>query len=149
MIQYIKQAATASGISSVITNSEEKIETQLNSLTKEANTPIMLVSWDIDTDLNFDDNGFLENPSSVIVALLVKKASDMKKETMEAASDEMGLLYQVFLKNLYEILSPLQRSSESPITGASFKRVPNHGAGKHSGILCRWSMKSEVSINQC
>ena len=149
MIQYIEQAAIASGISSVITNSEERIETQLNSLTKDGSVPIMLVSWDIDTDLSFDDNGFLENPLSVITALLMIKASDMKKETMEAASDEMGLLYQVFLKNLYDILVPLQRSSGAPITGASYKRVPNHGAGKHSGILCKWSMKSEVNVNQC
>lgn len=149
MIQYIKQAAIDSGISSVITNSEEKIETQLNSLTKDVNTPIMLISWDIDTDLNFDDNGLLENPLSVITALLMTKASDMKKESMEAGTDSMAFLYQVFLQKLYKILVPLQRSSGSPITEASYKRVPNHGAGKHSGVLCRWTMKSEINIYQC
>lgn len=148
MIEYIQASATACGIGIVVTNSEKSIETQLNNLTDLEGQPIMLVSWDIDTNLSFDTNGFLENPSSKIVALLVKKATDLKKETMEEASIEMGRLFTRFIKDLYERLIPFQRSREAgPITEATYKLVPKHGSGKHSGVLCRWTMRSD--LNNC
>ena len=145
MIDLIKEAALEVGISAVFTNSEERIETQLNALTREADSPVFLISWDIDTDLNFDTNGFLENPSSVITALLVKKAESMKKADLEFASQQMGSLFQVFLQKLYDKLIPFQKNSDSPITNATYKLVPAHGAGKHSGALCKWTMKTEIS----
>jgi hypothetical protein len=145
MIGYIQEAAEACGIATVITNSEERIETQLNSLTKEEGVPIMLVSWDIDTTLNFDRNGFLENPSSNIVALLMKKAPSLTKDDMEQASQEMGALYQNFIQKLWNILIPLQKSATAPIVNANYKLVPKHGAGRHSGVLCKWTMKTDIS----
>lgn len=148
MIGYIQQAAESCGISTVITNSEERIETQLNSLTKEEGMPIMLVSWDIDTTLNFDSNGFLENPTSNITALLMKKAPSLTKDDMEEASQEMGRLYQVFIQKLWSILIPLQGSISPPITNANYKLVPKHGAGRHSGVLCKWNMRTDIS-NGC
>lgn len=146
MIQYIQQAALLCGIESVVTNSEEKIETQLNSLTGKEDSPIMLVSWDIDTDLNFDENGFLENPSSNIVALLMKKAPSLTKVDMETTSTAMGVLYQQFIRELWAILLPLQRSLTQPISQATYKLVPKHGAGKHSGVLCKWTMRSNLDV---
>lgn len=146
MIQYIQQAALECGIGVVVTNSEEKIETQLNSLTSREESPIMLISWDIDTDLVFDENGFLENPSSKIVALLMKKAPTLTKDDMETASITMGVLYQSFIQKLWDLLIPFQRSLTAPISGATYKLVPKHGAGKHSGVLCKWTMRTDLNV---
>lgn len=144
MIQQMKDAAKAVGIVALITNSTDRIETQLNSLTKEENLPIMLISWDIDTTLNFNSNGFLDNPSSTIVALLVKKPEDLTKDVAEQVAEEMAALFRKFLQNLYTRLIPLQTSNVAPISGASYKLVPKHGAGKHSGVLGRFAIRTEI-----
>lgn len=146
IVPFIKASAEACGIGTVITNSEDRIETQLNSLTREENQPIMLVSWDISTELNFDINGFLNNPSSNITALLMKKASDLTKDDMETTSQEMGALFQVFIQNLYQRLIPFQRSNEPAITQATFQLVPRYGMGKHSGVLCKWVMRTDLNV---
>lgn len=161
MIQLIKTSATAVGIAVVVTNSEQGIETQLNSLTHKtekgdtenpgvttrvSDLPIMLISWDIDTELVFNSNNFLDNPDSKIVALLVKKASNLTKDTMEIASQEMGILFHQFIENLNQRLVPYMRTSTSPITNCGYKLVPRYGAGKHSGVLCRWKMKSGLDV---
>lgn len=161
MIQLIKDSATAVGIALVISNSEQGIEIQLNSLThkvEKANPdnpsevtrvtdlPIMLISWDIDTDLTFNVNGFLDNPSSKIVALLMKKATDMKKATLEDASEEMAVLFLQFIQDLNQRLIPYMRNSTQPITQCGYKLVPKYGSGKHSGILARWTMKTGLDV---
>jgi hypothetical protein len=104
----------------------------------------MLISWDIDTTLNFNSNGFLDNPSSTIVALLVKKPEDLTKDVAEQVAEEMAALFRKFLQNLYTRLIPLQTSSVPPISGASYKLVPKHGAGKHSGVLGRFAIRTEI-----
>lgn len=161
IIQLIQDSAQAVGIALVISNSSDKIETQLNALTHKAEKgdpsnptvitrptglPIMLVSWDIDTDLNFNSNTFLDNPDSKIVALLMKKATDMKKDTLEQASIDMGILFTQFLNDLNQRLIPYMRTSTSPITQAGYKLVPRHGNGVHSGVLCRWRMKTGLDV---
>lgn len=161
MIQLIQDAATEVGIALVITNSKERIETQLNSLThkeekgdpsnpntvtRTTDLPIMLVSWDIDTSLVFNVNTFLDNPDSKIVALLVKKASDLKKNTLEDASVEMGVLFTQFIQVLNSKLIPYMRSSTTPITQCGYQLVPRYGAGVHSGVLCRWNMKTGLDV---
>jgi hypothetical protein len=146
MINLIKQSATECGIGTVLTNSEKSIETQLNTLTLAGDIPIMLISWDIDTSLNFDVNGFLENPDSKITALLMTKATDLTKVSMEDASIEMGALFQIFIQNLYLKLIEFQKSNNPPITNVSYLLVPKHGSGKHSGVLCKWNMKTTISV---
>lgn len=161
MIQLIKDSAEAVGIKAVITNSEQNLEIQLNSLThktekgnlatpnvvtRETDLPIMLISWDIDTELNFNSNSMLDNPLSNIVALLMKKASSMNKTDLEDSSVEMGQLFQVFIQDLYERLIPLQRTNTSPITNCTYKLVPKYGSGKHSGVLCKWKMKTGLDV---
>lgn len=146
MIQLIKDSAKAVGITAVITNSKEALETQLNSLTNNADSPLMLISWDIDTTLNFSVNSFLDNPDSKIVALLMKKASDLKKNTLEDASVEMGVLFQQFIQDLYNRLVPYMRTTTSPITNCGYKLVPRYGNGKHSGVLARWNMKIGLDV---
>lgn len=161
MIQFIKASAEAVGITVVITNSKENIETQLNSLTHKSekgdaqnpNTetratdlPILLVSWDIDTDLNFNSHSYLDNPDSKIVALLVKKAGNLRKDSLEDASQEMGVLFTQFIQNLNLRLVPYMRSATNPITQCGYQLVPKYGKGVHSGVLCRWRMKTGLDV---
>jgi len=161
MVQLIKDSAEAVGIQAVITNSEQNLEVQLNSLTHKSekgnpstptvetrptDLPIMLISWDIDTELSFNENSMLDNPLSNIVALLMKKAPSMAKVDLEDSSVEMGQLFQVFIQDLYERLIPLQRTNKAPITNCSYKLVPKHGSGKHSGVLCKWKMKTGLDV---
>lgn len=146
MISLIRASAEECGIGAVFTNSEKSIETQLNTLTVTPLVPIMLISWDIDTTLSFDINGFLENPDSKITALLMTKVDDLTKVKMEDASVAMGALFQVFIQNLYKRLIPYQKSNTQPISNASYLLVPKHGSGKHSGVLCKWDMRTVISI---
>ena len=150
MIKLIKDSAQAVGIALVITNSEERIETQLNNLThktgERVDLPIMLISWDIDTDLNFNQNNFLDNPSSKIVALLMKKATDLKKDTLELASQDMGILFTQFIVDLNDRLTPYMRTTAPSITNCGYKLVPRYGSGKHSGVLARWTMKTGLDV---
>lgn len=144
MIQHIKDSAEAVGIEAVITNSEQKIEVQLNSLTRDDDRPIMLVSWDIDTTISFDEHGLMNNPEMSIVALLVEKAPDLTKVELENTAEEMADLFKLFLQDLYRRLIPVQRSLRQPITNATYKYVPKHGAGKHSGVLAKWNQYTGI-----
>lgn len=145
MIELIRQASMECGIISIISNSKERIETQLNALTRQEDTPTFLISWDIVTNLNFDENGFLENPLSSITGLLMKKSSDLTKDQMEIAAQEMGALFSTFIVKLYSKLIPFQTSNRAPITGANYQLLPKYGAGHHSGVLCKWTMRTQIS----
>lgn len=147
MITEIEQACTDVGITAIITNSRERLETQLNRIQSVDTLPIMLISWDIETNLSFDSNGFLNNPASSIVCLLMDKSSDTKKETMEATAEAMGVLYQQFIVKLNQNIKFDQRDNENPLSNISYKLVPDHGAGKHSGILGRFNIKTKVDPN--
>jgi len=144
MIDQIKTAADSVGIIAVVSNSTDKIEVQLNNLTREEDAPIMLVSWDMDVSLSFDTNGFLQNPFASVVALLVRKPEDLSKFEAENTSKEMAELFHKFIQKLYETLSPLVKSAEPPINSATYKYVPRHGAGKHSGIMAKWNMANVI-----
>ena len=145
MLQTIKDTAEAVGIVAIVTNSKEQLETQLNKITREEQDPIMLITWDIITKLSFDINGFLQNPPASIVALLVSKPEDNTKDEAEKVAVEMGELFKTFIQALYSALIPVQTSSiEPPVTEISYQLVPQHGAGKHSGVLGRWVMKTAV-----
>ena len=145
MIEDIKWAAGEVGITAIITNSTEKIETQLNRITGIEDLPIMLVSWDLITTLEFDQNGFLNNPSTKVVLLLMTKADDTTKEAAERSAELMGELFQMFLQKLYSKLVAYQRDAVPPISGAEYTLVPQHGLGKHSGILGRFTMLDQIS----
>lgn len=146
MIKEIEKAAEAVGITAVITNSTEKLETQLNRIMRIESLPAMLISWDMESTLEFDDNGFLNNPKTKIVLLLLTKAEDTEKATAEAAAEEMGFLFQQFVQTLFANLVPYQRTRTEPaLTGVGYTLAPLHGAGKHSGILGRFTMSSEVA----
>ena len=146
MIIDIKEAGEAVGITTLITNSNERIETQLSRITGFEDLPIMLVSWDLETALTFDKHGLLNNPSTKVVCLLMTKADDTTKDDLEEAANKMGELYQSFIQTLYATLVKYQRATgENILKEISYKLVPKHGAGKHSGILGRFTMETKIA----
>lgn len=147
MIDYIEASAKACNIQSIITDSDSGIETQLNNLTKIEDLPIMLISWDIDVNLNFTSDGLLDTPSIPIVALLMTKSKTKEKKDLQADADRMGDLFAKFIQHLYGVLSPLQKSTEPAITNATYKRLPKYGMGWHSGVMCKFTMKIPIEID--
>lgn len=149
MIADIKTAAEAVGITAVITNSKEKIETQLNRITRIEELPLMLVSWDLESTISFDQHGFLTNPITNCVVLLMDKADDSSKEEAENTAEEMALLFQKFCQSLYNQLVKYQQvQGQEMLTDISYSLAPQYGLGKHSGVLGRFTMQSQ-SIDNC
>lgn len=144
MVREIQTAASNVGITTFITNSNERIESQLNRITGIEDLPIMLISWDFDTTLSFDEHGFLDNPSTKIICLLMTKAEDTTHKEYEKSANEMGNLFQVFVQELYSVLIPFQKVGNAPVTEIGYQLVPKHGGGKHSGILGRFTIASKV-----
>lgn len=147
MIDFINDSAKECAITTVILNSDTAIETQLNNITKIEDLPIMLISWDIDFNLTFDVNGILENPVVPIVALLMTKSSTLEKVDFEKRAFDMGVIFTKFIQNLYKRLAPLQRNGLPAITNATYKIIPKHGMGKHSGVMCKWSMRIPIEVD--
>lgn len=145
MLQIIRDTAEEVGIVAVVLNSEQKLTIQLDGLTRKEDDPIMLISWDITTNLAFDINGFLENPTSNITAILVSKPEDNTRDEHEDVAVAMGELFVTFVRALYTNLIPYQRNAEPPVTDVSYQLIPRYGSGKHSGILGRWTMKTGVT----
>jgi len=147
MIAEIKAAAESVGITAIVTNSTDKIETQLNKITGIEKLPIMLVSWDYETTITFDVNGFVNPPSTNIVALLMTKAESKEKKDLESASESMGLLFIEFVKKLNDTLKLVIRlkENENALSSINFKNVPQHGAGKHSGVLGKFNILTSIT----
>ena len=146
MIQDIKIAAESVGITAVITNSKERIETQLNKITGTESLPLMLVSWDLSTTLTINEHGFLDNPVTDVVVLLMDKADDTSKDEAEATAEAMATLYQQFVQALYSQLVQYQKTEGTQtISGINYTLVPQHGMGKHSGIMGRFSMQTKIA----
>lgn len=146
MIADIKTAAEAVGITAVITNSREKIETQLNRITGLEELPIMLISWDLSTSLEINEHGFLNNPITDVTVLLLDKPADTSKDEAEDTAEEMATLYQSFIQKLYDGLIQYQKvEGEQVLDGINYTLVPQHGLSKHSGILGRFTMQTGIS----
>ncbi len=146
IVDDLKQAADEVGIMAFITNSDSRIDNQLNALTKAEDLPILLINWNLEHSLNFTSDGFLENPSVKIVCLLMAKSQFKEKLDFEKTSFKMGDLFQEFLLKLNSIIISYQKSTEvNAISSASYTVVPSYGMGKHSGILGRFTMKSRIS----
>lgn len=144
MKKIIEDAAKSVGITAALTNSKERIETQLNSLTRHGDLPLMLISWDVDVTVRFSTEGFLQNPPTKVVCLLMDKALDNSKDEREKTAEKMGLLYMSFLEKLWEGLIPYQKSQDEPIYEAGYKLAPEYGLGKHSGVIGRFTMNDSI-----
>jgi hypothetical protein len=146
MISNIEKAAENVGITAIVTNSTEKIEVQLNKISNLEDMPLMLISWDLDVNVEFNENGFLNNPVVDVICLLMTKPEVLSKDEMETSAEEMYYLYLEFIQELRDILSPLLVNyQEQPLTGIGCKIVPKHGLGKHSGVMGRFSMITSIS----
>ena len=142
-ISLIQDAATDVGITAILTNSDAKLQTQLNRITDLAELPIMLVSWDLTTRLEFDDNGFLLNPTTPVTCLLMSKPDSSEKDERETTAESMGDLFTKFIVQLRSDLVQYNRSTTTKmLTNIDYQLVPKHGMGNHSGIIGKFSMKS-------
>lgn len=149
VIDIIKTTATEVGITATVTNSDAKLQVQLNRLKDEANDPLALITWDLTTTLTFDKNGFLQNPTTPVTMLLMSKANSTEKEDREAKAEEMGDLFTTFIQSLRNNLVQYNRNFDNTnlITGMGYQLVPAYGLGKHSGVIGRFTMIS--GLNNC
>src|SRR5690554_6681187 len=148
IIKNIKQAAKEVGVKAVITNSDEKLETQLNRLTKAGDLPIMLISWDIDFTIQFDSHGFMDNPRASIVCVVLDKPEDISKLEAEDIAIETAQINKMCVISRNNIVKPKTKNRIIPTPNAQYKLVPRHGIAKHSGVLGRFVVSDEIT-NPC
>ena len=149
MLTELKTVAEGLGITLVILESDKAIDNQLNRIARIEQLPIMLSSWDLDVALEFDENGWLKNPTVDVTLLLVTKANTLEKANLELEAENMGKLFIQFIKNLKDYLVLNTNVKQNPITGISFTYVPSFGASKHSGVLGNFKVQQNLDINAC
>ena len=146
MIEDLKLAAEAVGITAVISNSKENIETQLNRITRIEDLPLALISWDLETSITFNEHGDLNNPKTSVVILLMDKAQDTTKDEAEKTAESMATLYQQYMKALYSQLVQYQKEIGVEIlSDVGYTLAPMYGLGKHSGVLGRFTMSTQIA----
>lgn len=143
-VSDIKNSSKAVGITAFVSNSREKIETQLNRITGAEELPIMLVSWDLETSLTINEHGFLNNPVTKVVVLLMTKAESREVVDHEEAAEQMASKFQQFLSNLNSSLVRYNLTDGPSVTDISWTLVPMHGMGKHSGVIGSFSMINKI-----
>ena len=141
MLTELKAAAEEVGFSIIIATSDRNIQDQLNRITRTESLPLALVSWDLDVNIAFDDNGLMNNPTTSVTLLLIDKAESLEKIELEQKAEEMGDLFIKFIKNAKDYMTTNTNVKEQPITGISFTYVPSYGSGKHSGVLAKFTMQ--------
>lgn len=149
MLTDLKTVASNLGITLVIAESDKDINTQLNRIVRIEDLPIMLSSWDLNVNLEFDENGFLKNPTTDVTLLLLSKANTLERSDLEAEAEEMGKLFIQFVKNVKTYLTANTNVKENPVTGISFTYVPAFGSGKHSGVLGKFKVQMNLDVDAC
>jgi len=147
VITIIESTAQEVGITAVVTNSDSSLKTQLNRLKDDADDPMALIAWDLTTSLEFNENGFLKNPTTPVTMLLMTKSDSSEKEEREKSAEAMGDLFTKFIQKLRNNLVQynLSFSSSGLVKGAGYLLVPKYGLGNHSGIVGRFTMISKIS----
>lgn len=141
MLTELKAAAEEVGFSIIIATSDRNINDQLNRIVREQDLPLALVSWDLNVNIEFDNNGLMNNPTTDVTLLLIDKAETLEKIDLEEKAEEMGDLFIKFIKNAKDYMTTNTNVKENPISGISFTYVPSYGSGKHSGVLCKFRMQ--------
>jgi hypothetical protein len=141
MLKELKAAAEEVGFSIIIATSDRNIQDQLTTITRTESLPLALVSWDLDINVSFDDNGLMSNPTTSVTLLLIDKAESLEKIELEEKAEEMGELFIRFIKNAKNYMTTNTNVKEQPITDISFTYVPSYGSGKHSGVLAKFTMQ--------
>ena len=149
MLKEMKAVAKNIGITLIIAESDKNIESQVNRIMRAETLPVMLSSWDLNVSLEFNENGYLKNPTVDVTLLLLTKAETLGKEDLEFEAEEMGKLFIQFVKNLKDHLTANTNVKENPITGISFTYVPSFAASKHSGVLGKFKMQQNLEQNAC
>ena len=144
MLRELKAAAEEVGFSIIIATSDRNINDQLNRIVREADLPLALVSWDLDINVSFDDNGLMGNPTTSVTLLLIDKAESLEKIELEEKAEQMGDLFIRFIKNAKNYMTTNTNVKEQPITDISFTYVPSYGSGKHSGVLAKFTMQLPI-----
>lgn len=148
MIELIEEACVEHGITLYVTNSDDGKDPVLTRITKREDLPLMLLSWDFDTEIDFDDNGFIVNPPSFMTVLLVTKSISADRLSYQSSATEMGNLFKTFIKTLYSKLVLTHNGVNKPISNCKYKNVPVYGAGKHSGVLATFTMRYN-NVDNC
>ena len=141
MLTELKAAAEEVGFSIIIATSNRNINDQLNTIVREQDLPLALVSWDLNVNIEFDNNGLMNNPTTDVTLLLIDKAETLEKIDLEEKAEEMGDLFIKFIKNAKDYMTTNTNVKENPISGISFTYVPSYGSGKHSGVLAKFRMQ--------
>ena len=144
MLKELKAAAEEVGFSIIIATSDRNINDQLNRIVRSEELPLALVSWDLDVNVTFSENGLMNNPTTNVTLLLVDKANSLEKIELEQKAEEMGELFIKFVKNAKDYMTTNTNARENPISGISFTYVPSYGSGKHSGVLARFTMQLPI-----
>ena len=144
MLKELKAAAEEVGFSIIIATSDRNINDQLNRIVREADLPLALVSWDLDINVSFDNNGLMNNPTTSVTLLLIDKAESLEKIELEEKAEQMGDLFIRFIKNAKNYMTTNTNVKEQPITDISFTYVPSYGSGKHSGVLAKFTMQLPI-----
>jgi hypothetical protein len=149
MLTELKTVASTLGITLVILESDKTIENQLNRIIRIEDMPLALVTWDLTTSLEFDESGFLKNPTTDITMLLVTKADTLERYELEASAEEMGKLFIQYIKAVKNYLTANTNVKQNPITGISYTFVPSFSASKHSGVLATFKIQENLEENAC
>jgi hypothetical protein len=144
MLTELKAAAEEVGFSIIIATSDRNIQDQLNRITRTESLPLALVSWDLDINVSFDDNGLMGNPTTSVTLLLIDKAESLEKIELEEKAEQMGELFIRFIKNAKNYMTTNTNVKEQPIKDISFTYVPSYGSGKHSGVLAKFTMQLPI-----
>ena len=139
MLTDLKTAAEAVGITTIIAQSDKNINDQLNRIIREETLPVALISWDLNVNLEFNENGQLGNPTTDVTMLIVDKANTLEKIDLEKKAEEVGELFIDFIRGYKDHLVANTNVKQDPITNISFVYAPSYGNGKHSGVLAKFT----------
>ena len=144
MLKDLKKAAENSGFTLHIATSDRNIKDQLNTIIRAEDLPMALSSWDLDVNLEFNEFGELNNPTTQVTMLLIDKADSLQKKDLEDRAEVMGQLFIQYIRNLKAYLTANTNVKENPITGISFTYVPKFGGGQHSGVLGKFNVQMNI-----
>jgi hypothetical protein len=146
----LEEAADNVGVNLFISDSSERIETQLNKLTRNEDLPIILISWDVSGSISFDPNGWITDPNYSVTSLLLTKPESLAKAEAKKSTQEMADLFFRFMQELNKIQRPKLRMNLpqglNAVTNVTANFVPVHGAGKHSGILGTFNVFDRINV---
>lgn len=146
ILETIKNVASSVGITTVVLNSDENIKVQLNRLTSREALPVMLISWELEKLVSFNEDGILQEPIVKVDFLLLDKASNLKDSDNFTVSESMGSLFYTFIQELRNVVFQSSRTPEQPITNISYRLQIKLDTHNHSGILGHFDIVENLDV---